>query len=174
MLKRAYSPYRKILRIILVAWKWSFKSDENSVGRSYGLVPGSCTCIHCSHHAENFLVTGPRQDWDGVSSRVPISSCNPWLESRSLSSSWGVAQYRRVSKWLHILFGSKWQFERLQLTSSCRVISRFSNAVEIIDWSSHECKFCLVRSDREVTLDSEDEVKEFGANLFKYVTPWDR
>ncbi|KAG0559197.1 hypothetical protein KC19_10G086300 [Ceratodon purpureus] len=27
--------------------------------------------------------------------------------------------------------------------------------------------------DREVTLDSEDEVKEFGANLFKYVTPWD-
>lgn len=28
-------------------------------------------------------------------------------------------------------------------------------------------------SDREVTLDSEEELKDFGINLFKYITPWD-
>jgi hypothetical protein len=29
-------------------------------------------------------------------------------------------------------------------------------------------------SDREVKLDSEDELKEFGSNLYKYISPWDR
>lgn len=138
----------------------SLMDIEHLCGRPHRLVPRSCTGVCGGPSTEFLLVANPRPDWCDVSSSVSNGSYNPWLELRSLFPAWRVAQYRRVSKWHRpniISIGyNQW---------AGTFIPSFSFCITILD---------SLHSDREVKLDSEDELKEFGDNLYKYISPWDR